>query len=109
MRLAVAALAVALGLCVVPARAEDLGREADRALADLERYMAELEKHLDAFGAEARARFEAKRPLIRRRLAELRKRGDRAWRHLRSEVDRALDELERDLQDGRVEPELPRT
>ena len=109
MRLAVAALAVALGVGTVPALAGDLGHDAERAFADLDRYMAELEKRLEALGAEARARFEAKRPLIRRRMAELRKRGDHAWRHLRSEVDRALDELERELRDRDPEPELTRT
>jgi hypothetical protein len=109
MRLAVAALAVALGVGAVPALAGDLGHDAERGFADLDRYVAELEKRLEALGAEARARFEAKRPLIRRRMAELRKRGDRAWKHLRSEVDRALDELERELKDRRADPDVTLT
>jgi len=70
MRFAVAMLAVALGLGACAAHADDVGR-------DVERYLGEL-------GAEARKRFEARRPIIRRRMAELQRRGERV---------RAVDEL----------------
>jgi hypothetical protein len=96
MRFAVAMLAVALGLGACAAHADDVGR-------DVERYLGEL-------GAEARKRFEARRPIIRRRMAELRRRGEEAWTHLRSEIDRALDDLRRELDDRHNDaPDLTRT
>ena len=96
MRFAVAMLAVALGLGACAAHADDVGR-------DVERYLGEL-------GAEARKRFEARRPIIRRRMAELRRRGEEAWTHLRSEMDRALDDLRRELDDRHNDaPDVTRT
>jgi hypothetical protein len=96
MRFAVAMLAVALGIGACAAHADDVGR-------DVERYLGEL-------GAEARKRFEARRPIIRRRMAKLRRRGEEAWTHLRSEIDRALDDLRRELDDRHNDaPDLTRT
>ena len=103
MRFAVAMLAVALGLGACAARTDDVGR-------DVERYLGELEKRLDALGAQARHRFEARRPIIRRRMEELRRRGEEAWKHLRSEMDRALDDLRRELDDRQKDaPDVTRT
>jgi hypothetical protein len=76
MRFAAAVLAVVLALGALPACADDVGRDVDN-------YIKELEKRLDELGAEARRRFEARPPVIRRRMTELRKRGEEAWRHLR--------------------------
>jgi len=95
MRFAVAMLAVALGLGACAAHADDVGR-------DVERYLGEL-------GAEARKRFEARRPIIRRRMEELRRRGEEAWKHLRSEMDRALDDLRRELDERHADPDVTRT
>jgi len=103
MRFAVAMLAVALDLGACAAHADDVGR-------DVERYLGELEKRLDELGAEARHRFEARRPIIRRRMEELRRRGEEAWKHLRSEMDRALDDLRRELDDRHNDaPDVTRT
>jgi hypothetical protein len=102
MRFAVAMLAVALGLGACAAHADDVGR-------DVERYLGELEQRLDELGAEARHRFEARRPIIRRRMEELRRRGEEAWKHLRSEMDRVLDELRRELDEKHADPDVTRT
>jgi hypothetical protein len=102
MRFAVAMLAVALDLGACAAHADDVGR-------DVERYLGELEKRLDELGAEARHRFEARRPIIRRRMEELRRRGEEAWKHLRSEMDRVLDELRRELDEKHADPDVTRT
>jgi hypothetical protein len=95
MRFAVAMLAVALGLGACAAHADDVGR-------DVERYLGEFEKRLDELGAEAR-------PIIRRRMAELRRRGEEAWTHLRSEMDRALDDLRREPDERHADPDVTRT
>jgi hypothetical protein len=95
MRFAVAMLAVALGLGACAAHADDVGR-------DVERYLGEFEKRLDELGAEAR-------PIIRRRMAELRRRGEEAWTHLRSEMDRALDDLRREPDERQADPDVTRT
>jgi ElaB/YqjD/DUF883 family membrane-anchored ribosome-binding protein len=102
MRLAAVALAVTLGLGAFPAHANDVA-------ADVDRYIAELEKRLDELGAEARQRFEARRPIIRRRMEELRRRGEEAWKHLRSEMDRVLDELRRELDERHADPDVTAT
>jgi hypothetical protein len=102
MRFAAAVLAVVLGVGACAARADDVGR-------DVERYLGELEKRLDALGAEARRRFEARRPIIQRRMLELRRRGEEEWKHLRSEMDRVFDELRRELEERHDDPDVTRT
>jgi len=95
MRFAAAVLAVVLGVGACAARADDVGR-------DVERYLGEL-------GAEARKRFEAPRPIIQRRMLELRRRGEEEWKHLRSEMDRVFDELRRELEERHDDPNVTRT
>lgn len=102
MRFAVAMLAVTLAFGTLPACAGDVGR-------DVHGYIAELEKRLDELGADARKRFDTRRPIIRRRMAELRRRGEEAWKHLRAEMDRTLHELHRELDDGHDDPDVTRT
>ena len=102
MRFAAVMLAVALALGACAAHAADIGR-------DVEHYLGELEKRLDELGAEARHRFEARRPIIRRHMEELRRRGEEAWKHLRSKMDRALDDLRRELDERHSDPDVTRT
>jgi sugar-specific transcriptional regulator TrmB len=81
----------------------------DRALDDAERELRRLEKRLDAFAAQSRARLEEKRRLVRRRLAEMRARTERAWRAARPELERALEELRKAFREPAPEPDVTRT
>jgi len=108
-----ATISVSLGAMGAPA-AEPPGWErhrddADRALRDAERDLRKLEKRLDALAGQGRERLEQKRRLVERRLGEMRARTDRAWRAVRPELERALEELRKALREPAPEPDVTRT
>jgi uncharacterized membrane protein YccC len=88
---------------------DTVGGDVDRALDQLQRRLREVERQVDGLGAAARARLEQERRALRRKLADIEARSATAWRRIRPELDRALDELHKALDDRRPDPELTRT